>query len=187
MNRTSFYVYKALRGKFSEHASDNLSGRIYIASDFFLRLLNFKLSTLFIGGHKVRSQALIELFEKHHLQSPERLRKTFRFFFKDQSLHVDVRLHQLSTDGSGNDEHRRILDRRDFRFKGQLVNHARRRGNAKYWITERSETTVFSLAESLLQNGSLSTIKRTGAVFINKHLLCNIYKKGALLWRMNSN
>ena len=49
MNRTSFYVYKALRGKFSEHASDNLSGRIYIASDFFLRLLNFKLSALFIG------------------------------------------------------------------------------------------------------------------------------------------
>lgn len=86
MNRTSFYVYKALRGKFSEHASDNLSGRIYIASDFFLRLLNFKLSTLFIGGHKVRSKALIKLFEKHHLQSPERLRKRSVSFSKTRAF-----------------------------------------------------------------------------------------------------
>ncbi len=80
----TFDFDKALGGEILEHAGDDFAGGIHVASDFFLGFLDFWLACALVGVNEVSGEALVEFFEEHLLDCPNRLRITFRLLFKDK-------------------------------------------------------------------------------------------------------
>ena len=118
--------------KILEHAGDDFAGGVHVAGDFFLRFGDFVAAALFVCRNQIRGEALVESLEKHLLDCPDGLRITFGRIFKDERTDVNVRIHEASANGRGDDEYVRVFFGGDDGFECELLDDAKGGRNAEF-------------------------------------------------------